>query len=121
MIPDRVVLRAHLEFGHDRSLLRRTHNPVVNADTLGKGPRLPAIHPRADHRNVINTTALDRLVAANVLVALPPEQLAPPPNILYVRKAIIVLKVPFPERRPEHPQCSILRRPGKQELKVITL
>src|SRR5208283_3774149 len=110
MVPQRVILYPGSKLGCYPAMLSGSHLPVMHTHLLSKGPGLPSLHPRRDDRNMIDASAPNRHVPANVLEALPPKQLAATPHILNVTEAVVILIATLAKRCPHHAE---LRIPGE--------
>src|SRR5260370_31262740 len=119
MISDGVVLRSVSELGYESAMLRGPHCPMVYTHFLSKSSSLPTLHPRRDDRDVIDATSFHRDITTDLFKALSPEQLTAAPNILNIRKPVIVPTRFFKERRPHDPQSRILGEFANEVVKVL--
>src|SRR3989442_12874591 len=89
---ERVVQRARLKPRHQHAVPSRPHLAMVLINSVGERFRLPPLHSCGDHCNMIHTASPRRHIAANLLQALPPKQLAHAGDVLVAYEAIVVMQ-----------------------------
>src|ERR1700693_2414002 len=70
-----VIERAGLEASFEGAALRRAHGPMMDRHFFREGAGFPTFHSGGENRDVVDATALDWLVSANVFEALAAKQL----------------------------------------------
>src|SRR5215471_17627339 len=102
MAPEPVVALPPLEGKFEALVHSRPHLPMMKANLLGKGARLPAPHAGRHYGHQVHAPAFDRSVAADGVEAFAPEKLASTRDMFDARESKIVGALALGKRRPTY-------------------
>src|SRR3972149_2063994 len=93
---------------------------MMDAGLFGKRSRLPAFHSCRGHGDPVYASAANGDIAANILEALSPEQLAGSRHMFDIGVAIVVhLRRSLDKGGACNPQIRELTEPGQEEIEVV--
>src|SRR5678815_3127453 len=120
MVPEHIILHAHLESCCEEPALGSAHRAVVMAHLFRESASAPPLHPGRHYGDVVDSPALDWHIAADLFETSTAEHLAGARNMLDVHKAVVVDgRTVFLKGCPHKTQLRIRREFTEQKSEVI--
>src|SRR5258705_5001111 len=99
----------------------RAHQAMMNTGLLRERPRLPTLHPRRQHRDNVDATALERPVSADCFITLTAKHLAGARNVFDAAETKIIALIALGERSTADAEFRVRLEFAQEKLVVMRI